>query len=185
MNSMWIDTDFDKAADWHFKEHQKLILEAAQMLATALHEHGLGDLAWYDPSYVNHPLNIWVRQSSANWFQMRNYVSALHDSFYDGYTYDELRRSYERGADLDVMDERGEIHKSFKKIVKGGDCDEAVRIVFPDLGLTARPRCFGHGFEDPDPTSTLTEAYREYYKFNAVERNDKFTWRNKPDWAEV
>lgn len=183
MNSMWIDSDLRQAADWHFAEHQKLILEAAQMLSTALHEYGVGELAPYQKSYVNHPLNVWVRQSSANWFQMRDYASALHESFY-GYSYDELSCAADRGGDLDVMDKRGEIHKSFKKIVQM-DADTAVEMLFPDVGLTARPRVFGHGHSDPDPTSTLTEAYRKYYQFNAIERADVFTWREQPDWIDA
>jgi glycine/serine hydroxymethyltransferase len=42
---MWLSTDLREAADWHFKEHQKLILEGGQMLATALNEHGLDEVS--------------------------------------------------------------------------------------------------------------------------------------------
>jgi hypothetical protein len=182
MNAMWIDTNLRKAADWHFKEHQKLILEAAQMLSTALHEYGVGHLAPYQKSYVNHPLNVWVRQSSANWFKLREYASALHDSFY-GYDYDGLRKSYERGADLDRMDEEGYIHKSFKKIVRM-EADDVVEMLFPNVGLTARPRPFGHGFDDPGPHLSTEEAYREYYKFNLETRSESFTTRGEPEWLK-
>lgn len=180
MNSMWLHTDLDKAAEWHFKEHQKLILEAGQMLATALNEYGLDDVSWYGSTHINHTLSRWVRESAANWFLLRDYMSALHDSFY-GHTYDELRRSYERGADLDMMDERGEIHKTFKKVVKAHP-DRAVEVALPDIGVTARPRCFGHGFEDPDTTRSIEESYRDYYSFNAENRSDSFTLRKEPDW---
>jgi len=181
MNSMWLDTDLRKAADWHFKEHQKLILEAGQMLATALNEHGLDDVSWYGSTHINHPMTIWTRTSAANWFKMREYMSALHESFY-GYDYDELRRSYERGANLDRMDDEGDIHATFKKVVRGDEPDRLVRLVFPDIGLTARPRCFGHGFEDPGPSVSLEEAYRGYYKHNLETRSDKFTTREEPEW---
>lgn len=180
MNSMWLHSDLRQAADWHFKEHQKLILEAVQMLSTALHEHGLGELAPYGASYVNHPLNIWVRQSQQNWFQMLDYASALHESFY-GYSYDSLRRSYKRGANLDKMYDEGDIHKSFKEIVES-DAEKAVEIVFPDLGLTARPKCVG-GIEW-NTTEPVTEVYRRYYAEAKAPQTDKFTPREVPAWLE-
>jgi len=183
MNCMWLDTDLRKAADWHFKEHQKLILEAGQMLATGLNWHCLDELAWYDSTYKNHPLNIWLRTSSANWFKLRDYMSALHESFY-GYGYEGLRKSYQRGADLDAMDNEGMIHKTFKKVVRGDEPDDLVELVFPNLGVTPRPRCFGHGFEDPGPHLTTEEAYREYYKHNLKTRTDKFTKREEPAWLK-
>jgi hypothetical protein len=128
-------------------------------------------------------MTIWTRTSADNWFKMREYVSAVHESFY-GHGYDELRASYERGADLDVMDERGEIHKTFKKIVRGEEPDRLVKLVLPDVGLTARPRCFGHGFEDPGPAVSTEEAYRQYYQYNLETRSDKFTTRGEPEWLK-
>lgn len=175
---MWLDTDLRKASDWHFKEHQKLILEAGQMLATALNEHGLDDVSWYGSTHKNHPLTIWTRTSSANWFKMRDYMSALHESFY-GHPYDELRESYERGADLDYMDERGEIHKTFKKVVSAG-VDDLVRLVFPDVGLTARPKCVGD--IDYDVTESVEAVYRRYYRDVKAPQTDKFTPREEPEW---
>lgn len=179
MNSMWLDTDLRQAADWHFKEHQKLILEAGQMLSTALNEHGLEDVAWYGSTHTNHPLTIWTRTSSANWFKMREYMSALHESFY-GYSYDGLRRSYERGADLDRMDDEGDIHATFKKVVKAHP-DSIVELVLPDVGLTARPKCVG-GIEW-DATESVEEVYRRYYAEAKAPQSDKFTWREVPEWA--
>jgi len=178
MNAMWLDTDLRKAADWHFKEHQKLILEAGQMLSTALNERGLDNLAWYGSTHTNHPLNIWARSSAANWFKLREYMSALHESFY-GYSYDDLRRSYERGADLDYMDDRGMIHATFKEVVSA-DTDEAVRFAFANLGPTARPKCVG-GIEY-NTAESVEDVYRRYYK-EVKAPQDVFTWREKPDWA--
>jgi hypothetical protein len=62
------------------------------------------------------------------------------------------------------------------------NADSAVEILFPSIGPTARPRAFGHGFEDPGPEYTVEEAYREYYKFNARKRGNKFTKRGVPEW---
>jgi hypothetical protein len=179
---MWLDNDLDRAADWHFKEHQKLILEAGQMLATALNWHGLDNVSWYDSTHTTHPMTIWARTSAENWHLLREYMSSLHDSFY-GYDYDGLRRSYERGADLDLMDEKGEIHSTFKKVVRA-DCGDVVRLVFPSHGVTARPRCFGHGYEENDELRPLTDAYRDYYRYNARERSDRLTWREVPEWSK-
>ena len=178
MNSMWLDTDLRKAADWHFKEHQKLILEAGQMLATALNEHGLDDVSWYGSTHINHPMTIWTRTSADNWFKMREYMSALHESFY-GYSYDELRRSYERGANLDRMNDEGDIHTTFMHVVKAHP-DKLVRLMFPSVGETARPKCVGD--LDFEPTESVESVYRRYYKEVKLPQDDKFTMRGEPEW---
>lgn len=148
------------------------------MLSTALNEHGLEDIAWYGSTHTNHPLAIWTRTSAENWFKMRDYMSALHESFY-GYGYDELRQLYESGEDLDKMDDDGQIHATFKKVVKAQP-DEVVRLVFPDVGLTARPKCVrGIEWETTEP---VEDVYRRYYRETKYSQTDKFTPREEPAW---
>lgn len=55
-----------QAAQWlDDKRVVKMVLESAQMLATAMREHG-GEPT-YKSTHVNHPANVWARQTNANY----------------------------------------------------------------------------------------------------------------------
>jgi hypothetical protein len=55
-----------EAATMHCDKHvPKMIVETAQMLCTAAHNI-TGKPQLYKPCYVNHPCNLWVRQSKEN-----------------------------------------------------------------------------------------------------------------------
>jgi hypothetical protein len=52
------------AASYHCDKHVgKMLIETCQMLATAHHQHGNGDKVTYKQTHVNHPSNVWVRES--------------------------------------------------------------------------------------------------------------------------
>ena len=82
----------------------KMVLESAQMLCTALHEHGASHLAKYKPTHKNHPSNVWCRETRLNYGWLLMHFKALADE----YTY-----------------RTGKVHKSYRELysdlVKGAN----------------------------------------------------------------
>ncbi len=115
MNLFYLDHDLDKCAEYHIDRHvTKMVLEAAQLLTTALwvdkyigyvprkltsEELGvLKDVKRATPSidnrvftrylstHENHPSAIWVRSSLEHYYWTVNYANALNDEgMYRGY----------------------------------------------------------------------------------------------------
>jgi len=59
----------------------KMVLESAQMLCTALHEHGASHLAQYKPTHKNHPSNVWCRETHINYGWLLMHFRALCDEY--------------------------------------------------------------------------------------------------------
>lgn len=56
------------AASEHCDKHVgKMLIESCQMLATAHHVLGNGHTVTYKPTHVNHPSNVWVRESKLHY----------------------------------------------------------------------------------------------------------------------
>lgn len=56
----------------------KMVLETAQLLSTAINEHG--GSAPYKSTHVNHPSAIWARQSKENyWWLIDHFVALCHE----------------------------------------------------------------------------------------------------------
>ena len=53
----------------------KMVLESAQMLSTALREHGVD--VGYKSTHKNHPSNVWARETRANWNWLYKHAMAL------------------------------------------------------------------------------------------------------------
>jgi hypothetical protein len=82
------------ALDLDLKRVNKMILETAQMLSTALLVHRVGvapnkdnkalysrlcnDYGLYKPSHANHPSNIWVRETRTNFIWALEHMKALY-----------------------------------------------------------------------------------------------------------
>lgn len=67
----------------------KMCLETAQMLSTAIHylygsEKALA-MGLYKPTHVNHPCNVWVRQSLGNYIWARKHLYYLLKEYYARY----------------------------------------------------------------------------------------------------
>ncbi len=69
----------------------KMILETAQLLATAHHQLGSGTHEMYRPTHVNHPCAVWVRASSDNYLWTLRHFHALMREF-------EFRRGKHHGS---------------------------------------------------------------------------------------
>jgi hypothetical protein len=64
------------------KRVNKMILETAQLLSTAIHiidpNH---DLTIYKMTHKNHPVSVWVRSSKDNFIFVINYFKAISDEY--------------------------------------------------------------------------------------------------------
>ena len=80
MNIFVLDTDPKKAAEYHCNKHVvKMILEYNQLLCTS---HWLtGSEAPYKASHINHPCNVWVRESIENYEWLCSLCSALLEEY--------------------------------------------------------------------------------------------------------
>ena len=176
MNLMWCDSDLDRAASNHPTKYTKLILEAAQCLCSALHINGLAEQSPYGKGYINHPISRWCADSRQNWQQALDYMSALHEHFY-GWTYNEVR-SLDNSVAWDMYDS-GNFHKSVVSIATSG-VEQLVDVVFPDIGLTARPKCVLDFCKEP----SVTETYRKYFAC-VKSQYDWFEWSDgEPEWLD-
>lgn len=55
----------------------KMIIETAQLLSTAMHEHGYAGTAIYKRTHINHPCTVWARESNSNYQWLLQYFIAL------------------------------------------------------------------------------------------------------------
>jgi len=68
MNIFFLHHTPQIAALYHCDKHVvKMIVETAQLLATAHHQHGNGHAVSYKPTHVNHPSNVWARESKLHY----------------------------------------------------------------------------------------------------------------------
>jgi len=65
------------------KRVNKMILESAQMLCTALHLNNASHLAKYRKTHANHPSNIWTRETRSNYEWLLAHYHALLEEYYD------------------------------------------------------------------------------------------------------
>jgi hypothetical protein len=78
MNIFVLSHDPDEAAKMQCDQHVvKMPLETAQMLCSAFQE----EIAPYKRTHFNHPCNIWLRESSANFEWLLSHGLALCDEY--------------------------------------------------------------------------------------------------------
>lgn len=166
------------------KRVNKMILESAQMLSTAVHvldpdnisvfklftpegkrrklalHHKYGKV--YMPTHVNHPCNIWIRQSRQNYMWLFYHLNALL-----------LQYAYRSGKVHACTSLLSTLHKA--------------RFVVPDGKLTPFQNSAANSDFNVDfkHMKSTTDAYRQY--LNARWPNDKrepvWTKVGRPKWA--
>lgn len=88
MNIFFLDDDVEKSASYHVDKHcPKLVVEAAQMMATAYPK----GVAPYKATHINHPMSQWVRKSKSNFLYALNYCKALCSEY--TFRYDKRHKS--------------------------------------------------------------------------------------------
>lgn len=150
MNIFWLDTDLRKNAEYYCDKHVvKMITEYAQMLSTANRLNGLDE--GYKITHLNHPCNIWVRESLYNWKLLRLMAYHINEEYY----YRFMRP-----------------HKSFEVI-------KSLHIPpIKDIGLTTPPLCMPDKYKTENIINSYRNYYlgdkKDIAKWNHSKKPDWF-----------
>jgi hypothetical protein len=154
MNIFVLDYDIEKCAQYHVDKHVvKMILESAQMLSTAVRSTGLDE--GYKATHVNHPCNVWLRESIMNWYWLRDLTAELHKEWRFRYNHPETK-----------------MHKSFEVV------ENLTVPKLPVIDMTPFKLCMPDEFKTDD----TVESYRKYY---LKDKAHLLSWkkRGQPEWA--
>ena len=157
MNIFYLDRDIQKCAQAHCDKHvNKMILEGAQLLASAHHitnpEAALIP-NMYRLTHKNHPDAVWVRASINHYLYLMDLMDALNE---------ECQYRYEHTK----------THVSITKLWDWG------YPVLPDVPFSEPPKCV---HDDWKQVPDVVEAYRAYYKRDKREIAS-WTKRQPPEW---
>jgi len=145
MNVFYLDNDPVKAAELHYNKHVvKMVLEAAQLLCTAHHILGDGNVP-YKKTHMNHPSAVWTRSSIDNYMWVYNYMLALGN---------EYTRRY------------GRTHLTITKcklVLASAPCNVT------NHGFNEPPQCM----PDEYKASSAIEGYLNYYIYGKAHLKDK------------
>lgn len=162
MNIFFLDDDPQKAARMLFDKHvNKMLLESAQMLFTAVRRHGY-DGGGYKSAYENHPMTKWVGDSYWHGSWLLTHAVELAKEF-------ELRY--------------GHPHKTQDMLPA---LSMAVYQHLPDAEWRNPPRCIPDEYKiDYDSWSgdvpCHVQSYRDYY-LGEKGYLYKYTNRSEPEW---
>lgn len=85
MNLFYLDSDPITCAEYHCDKHViKMVLESAQMLSTC--QRAYDNDTTYRPTHVNHPVNVWLRQSVDHYDYLFNLYCALLGEYDNRYS---------------------------------------------------------------------------------------------------
>jgi hypothetical protein len=136
MNIFFTDPNPEKAAMALSDKHVvKMVTESVQMLCTAHHIAGSATEQMMKPAYVNHPCNVWVRESASNYSWLFDHATAI---------YYEYKERYD-----------GKIHKSGQMLTHLIDVPKNIG----SKGLTDPPQAMPAYFREAGACG----AYRRYY----------------------
>lgn len=175
MNIFFLDKDPQLAAEYHHDKHVvKMILETAQLLSTAhrvldgvqyidqstgrkikrwkMNDEFMEDRL-YKATHINHPSNIWARESSENYEWLYQLFVCLCYEYTHRY---------------------GKVHATCKKLaVVLGQVPRNIK----NGPMTKMPQAMPEDYR----TSDSVQAYRNYY-IGAKKNQSKYTNRKAPDW---
>ncbi len=145
---------------------RKMILETAQMCATALRERW-GIATTYKSSHKNHPCNVWARETPANLMWLLEYGLCL---------YNEYRYRWE-----------GKTHKSGQELERLFGIAFAEFFQSPEWGMiTPFVNCARRSDQNINFThmEDTHDAYRQYLncRWDNDKREPKWTNRGAPEW---
>lgn len=166
MNIFVTDESPIKAAfDLDDKRVVKMILESTQMLCTAINE--TGGKAPYKSTHKNHPSNVWVRQSGANWHWLWDHAMELCDRYQA--VYNKVHKCKSILLDLTDQEYDAFIPKS-SQLTPFANC----------AANTSKGVSYKH-------LTNVTEAYRRYLvdRWNTDVKTPTWRGRDIPSWVEV
>jgi hypothetical protein len=158
VNIFVLDLDLEKCAKYHCDRHcVKMILEHSQMLCTAQRLLNQDDVPIfvYNKTHLNHPCNVWVRQSRSNYLWLCDLTLKLCEEY--NYRYGKIHKCYELVKWL--LDNPPE------------NLDA--------IGLTN----FALAMPDKYKTNNIVESYRNYY-LGEKQHLFKWKNREIPDWIK-
>ena len=169
MNIFVLDTDPRVAARMMCDKHiPKMLVESAQMMASALQRYGVDESELpltrrgtpYKMAYPNHPCTKWVGDSYQNFMWLYQHAETISQEYFK-------RFGKRRGTHRTIRTIR-EIHQTFDKHFPTFD--------FPEDGLTP----FALAVPDKYQGKDVVKAYRAYYHSKAFAKWDKGT--PAPNW---
>jgi len=181
MNIFYLDKDPELCAKYHCDKHVvKMILEYAQLLSTA-HRiidgfegygssksgnrqvriwtlHDSREEVLYKATHVNHPSNIWTRQSAENYMYLWRLWHFLCKEYVDRYKKDHVSW-IKLGGQLSLIPD---------------NLDNLERV---DIGFTNPPQCMPDEYKDDDTVI----AYRNFYN-GSKSKFAKWQYSITPHW---
>jgi hypothetical protein len=157
VNIFYLDPDPIIAASMHCDQHlNKMILESAQMLSTAMHERAhIINLSLdaryfiYKSAYTNHPCTKWVCESNHNMLWLCELSKALQSTKED-------------------VDSHAHYHTSLHTVLT---IEEYLKAFFPYASANAHTSpifCGPALFKEPFlKNKTISERYQAYYLYKA------------------
>lgn len=183
MNIFFLSSSpFEAAVAQCDKHVVKMILESAQMLSTAhrvidgtmqeVYDPVKGktrktlvlpepekDRLLYRATHVNHPSNVWARETAANYQWLYEHFTALSNEY--THRYRKTHASWEKLCLLLMRPPAG---------------------MSPLVGMTEMPLCMPDEFKSSDPI----KSYRRYYQSKLDEGMDmRWTRTRQPKWLAV
>lgn len=169
MNLFILSRNIQECAALMFDKHLvKIILEAVQMLCTAIHILDLNSelhtkVKLYKMAHKNHPVTVWIRTSLENYLWTLDLVDAMHEEWKYRYNHpkEKMHASYLISLQL-------------REFAPSAD-------KFPVVGLTPFAMAMPDEYKRVDPI----EAYRDYYQSPEKRRLASWKKRDKPEWFKV
>ena len=166
MNIFVLDNDPTVAAHMHCDKHvPKMVVEAAQMMASALRRHGATDEVMpltkagkpYKGGYAHHPCTVWAGDSRANFWWLATHAQALYCAY-------QLRFG-KKHACADPIDQMQALTDSIPEYTGTNH-----------TGLTPFAQAMPDEYRDAD----AVKAYQAYYHSKQFAKWDKGT--PAPNW---
>ena len=177
LNIFYLDKDPSIAASLQCNSHVvKMLLESAQMLSTAhrvldgkeqiiVSSKGRKNKYWfhpklerilYKPTHVNHPCNVWIRQSIPNYKWLYEHFVALAIEF--EYRFEKVHMSFEK------------LNHVLARYPE--NIPRCAEFTDPPLAMKNQPQCI----DESDPVG----SYRKFY----CTKDFNMTWTKRPipDW---
>lgn len=164
MNIFFLDTDIEKSASFHVDKHvNKMRVELAQLASTA---HWMtGSTAIYKKTHINHPSNLWTRESLSNYLYVVNLGLTLCE---------EMRYRFatkQQKTEMILIDLKQRLPN------------------IPDIGMTL-PRLAMNSeieitpYDGGDMLEWAVKHYRKYYEKDKIHL---FRWKNReiPNWINI
>jgi len=166
MNLFILSLNFRECAECMFDKHiSKIILEAVQMLCTAIqiideNNDIKSKIQLYKIAHKNHPVTIWMRTSLENYLWTLNLVDAMHEEWKFRYNHppEKMHKSYI-------------VAKYLREYAPATD-------KFPKVGMTPFALAMPVECKRDDPI----ESYRIYYQTPEKQKIASWKRRERPSW---